>query len=457
MGLYKRRRDGEEQPYALGKLKLRLPFVHYKFELPDWIQGAILCVVPMSITAIMMDVLGIPFELAIAFVIINNFLYLLHTHFGDPSVVGWITAGIPLYVAFLSGFPEGEARIHALIALQFMLALIFLFMGVFKGADFFVKKIPNSLKAGILFGAAFAAIYGEFQADGRVWDMPWAILIGAALSFFMMFSETAAPLRQRLSLFRFIAQYGITVPFIVAYVLGLIIGEVARPEMSWSFVPLPMGEIIANYSIFGIGLPPFEYFIQALPLAIAAYVIAFGDILVVNSLLNKANEVRKDEKLVFYPGRNSIITSIRNFLQSIFMPFVGLSGPQWIAGQALVTNRYMNNDRSVMDSYWGGATGIFWGMSIALMLGPVVSIIQPSVSIGMALTMLLQGYLCGYLAMELLKDASNLQRGIAIIIGAVLAAQGATWGLAVGIVLWLFLEIDWTKSKRQSERWPDAS
>lgn len=451
MVFYKNRRDGSEQPSSAGPLRLRLPFLHYKLELPDWIQGAILSVVPMSITAIMLDVLGIPFEIAIAFVIINNFMYLLHTHFGDPSVVGWITAGIPLYVAFLTGFPEGEPRILALIALQLTIAFIFLFMGIFKGADFLVKKVPLSLKAGILFGAGFSAIFGEFAEDGRVWDMPWTILVGATLGFFMMFSNSASPLRERYSLFRYVAQYGIAIPFVIAYVIGIIISEVSVPSLTWNIVSIPFTEIVSNYSVFAVGFPSFEYFIQALPLAIAAYIIAFGDVLVVDSMLNKANEVRKDEKVVFRPGRNSIITSIRNFFQAIFMPFVGLSGPQWIAGQTLVTSRFMNNPRSVVDSYWGGATGVFWGMSFALMLGPLVSIIQPGVSLGMALTMLIQGYLCGHLAMELLKDSSNLQKGIAVIIGAVLVAKGAAWALAIGIVLWLALEIDWTRNKGKKQ------
>lgn len=451
MGIYKRRQDGLEQPSMLGPLKVRLPFVHYKIEIPDWIQGAILSVVPMSITAYMLDVLGIPFELAIVFVIINNFLYLLHTHFGDPSVVGWITAGIPLYVAFLSAYPEGAARIQALIALQAMVALIFLVMGLFKGAEYLVNKVPLSLKAGILIGAGFAAVFGEFKTDGRVWTMPITILIGAAFGFFMLFSKSAQPLRERYSLFRFVAQYGIAIPFALAYLFGVLIGEVSKPSISWSFTPMPIGEILSNYSIFGVGVPPFEYFLQALPLAIAAYIIAFGDVLVVSSLIKRANEVRKDEKIEFSPTRNSILVAIRNGVQSIFTPFLGMSGPQWTAGQALVTTRFMNNPRKVVDSYWGGATGIFWGMSFALLLGPVVTLFQPGLAIGMTLTMLIQGYLCGYLAMELLKDTSTLEKGIAVIIGAVLVAKGATWGLGVGLVLWILLELDWTKKKEKDQ------
>ncbi|HZW68332.1 MAG TPA: hypothetical protein VFF20_06975, partial [Pseudogracilibacillus sp.] len=408
---------------------------------------AILAVVPMSASAIMMDVLGIPFELAIAFVIINNFLYLLHTHFGDPAIVGWITAGIPLYVGFLSSFPEGEARILALIALQLSLAFIFLFMGIFKGADILVKHFPTSLKAGILLGAGFAAVFGEFAPDGRVWSMPITILLGTAFGFFMMFSRTAEPLRQKYQVFRYVAQFGIAIPFAVAYAFGILIGEVDMPSITWNIVPLPISEIVSTYSVFAVGFPDISYFIKALPLAIAAYIIAFGDILVASSLLKKADEVRPDEKLTFSPSRNSILSSIRNFIEGIFMPFLPLSGPQWTAGQVLVLNRYMNNSRKVIDSYWGGATGIYWGMSIALLLGPLVSLFQPGINIGMSLTLLIQGYLVGYLAMEMLSDRSNLERGIALIVGAILATQGAAWGLGVGIILWLLLEKQWIKAE----------
>src|SRR5699024_6095403 len=142
----------------------------------------------------------------------------------------------------------------------------------------------------------------------------------------------------------------------------------------------------------------------------------------------------------------TLFRSIRNFILGIFMPFLPLAGPQWTAGQVLVLNRYMNNDRSVVDSYWGGATGIYWGMSIALLLGPLVTLFQPGINIGMSLTLLIQGYLCGYLALEMLSQKTNLERGIAVIVGAILATQGAAWGLGVGILLWLLLEKEWVKS-----------
>jgi hypothetical protein len=104
----------------------------------------------------------------------------------------------------------------------------------------------------------------------------------------------------------------------------------------------------------------------------------------------------------------------------------------------------MNSSPEEEESYWGGATSIFWGMSIALLLGPLVTFFRPGLAIGLSLTLLLQGYLCGYLAMSMMK--TDMQRGIATVMGAVLATQGAAWGLGIGLGLYLFLERDWFKN-----------
>ncbi len=46
-----------ELPYAGGPLKLRIPFIHYRLEYQDFIQGAILSCIPLGITAAMVKVL----------------------------------------------------------------------------------------------------------------------------------------------------------------------------------------------------------------------------------------------------------------------------------------------------------------------------------------------------------------------------------------------------------------
>lgn len=130
-----------------GPLKLRLPFVHYRIEYQDFIQGAILCCVPLGITAVMVNLLGIPIEVAVLMVVINNFFYLAHTSFGCPSIAGWITAGVPLYIAYLSGFDPGPERLQALIALQILVGGIFLFLGVTGITKHIIKNFPVSMRA----------------------------------------------------------------------------------------------------------------------------------------------------------------------------------------------------------------------------------------------------------------------------------------------------------------------
>ena len=47
----------------------------------------------------------------------------------------------------------GKEQIQAMIALQMLVGLVFLFMGVTRLADKFVHAVPNSVKGGILLAA----------------------------------------------------------------------------------------------------------------------------------------------------------------------------------------------------------------------------------------------------------------------------------------------------------------
>ena len=66
MTAWQQRRDGDESPYIpLGPFKLRLPFIHYRFELPDYLQGLLMCAVDLAAIPLMVELLGMPFEAAI--------------------------------------------------------------------------------------------------------------------------------------------------------------------------------------------------------------------------------------------------------------------------------------------------------------------------------------------------------------------------------------------------------
>ncbi|MCJ8499604.1 hypothetical protein [Desulfatitalea alkaliphila] len=463
------REFGAEQPSSAGALKLRLPFVHYRIEYQDFIQGAILSCVPLGITAAMTGVLGIPIEIAVLMVVINNFLYLLHTSFGDPSVAGWITAGIPLYIAYLTGYAEGPERIQALIALQVLVGVIFLVMGVTGIAKTVIGKFPVSMRAGILLGAGFASLMRIFDpGQPFISQMPVAFLVAAFFSFFVLFSVRALAYRARYGWFAWVAGFGIAPGFVIGYIVGLITGEIPMPQGVFDqfIISLPFGEMFTSFSAFGIGMPSISMWISAFSLAIVAYVLAFGDILVLEAMILDADANRKDEKIVFEVPRNHIITSTRNLVQGFFMPYLPLCGPQWTGGQALVVNRYKHSTPDQEPSYWGGATSLFWGMSLAMVFHPLVQIILPARNIGFGLTLLIQGYLCVYIAFAMCTN--NAQRGIAGVMGAVLVTAnyvklwgspfwtGPTLALIVGAILYFSLEY-YSEEERKEDRDPKTT
>ncbi len=468
----KRKPGYEEQPSINPSfLKLRLPFYHYPIEYQDFIQGAILACVPLGITATMVPTLGIPIEVAVLMVMINNFFYLWHTSFGDPSIAGWITPGIPIYVAYFESFttsvvgPTGVyiERVQALIAVQLVLAIIFLVLGVSGLGRTLVEHIPKSITAGILLGSGLASLERIFNpAQPFVKDLPVSFLVSAFLSLFLLFSKRAVSWRKQNKIFQWIAGFGIVPGFVVGYILGVLTGEI---KVDWELITsrliidMPFGRMIKEVSVLGVGWPSATMFGAGIAVAVVAYIICFGDIIVLKALIKQADEARQDEKVVVHIGRTHVITGWRNLFQGLFLPYVPLLGPQWTGGQALVVQRYMHATPEQEYTYWGGATSMFWGMSIALLVNPIVQIMIPARNIGFGLTLLIQGYLCSYLAMEMVEN--NVQRAIAGIMAAalVMANYIKLWGspffsapamgLLVGIILYLSLEYESGKKNKK--------
>ncbi|HQC25146.1 MAG TPA: hypothetical protein PLQ02_03185, partial [Methanofastidiosum sp.] len=265
--------------------------------------------------------------------------------------------------------------------------------------------------------------------------------------------------RKRNKFLAWIGGFGIVPGFVIGYILGLITGEIKLDPSKLTqsvFISMPFDRMIAEVSPFGIGWPSPIMFGSGFAVAIVAYIIVFGDFIVLKALIKQADEARPDEKVVVPIGRSHIICALRNFVQGIFLPYPPFLGPQWTGGQALVVQRYMHATPEQEYTYWGGATSIFWGMSFALALNPIVQIMLPAKNIGLGLTLLIQGYLCSYLAMEMCQN--NIQRAIAgIMTGALIMANYvALWkpilgmyssffsapamGLLVGIILHILVE-----------------
>lgn len=432
-----KRKDGAEQPFwAFGPFKIRLPFVHYRWETAEMLQALIMFVVSLGMIPLLQKFLGLPYDVALAYVVVCGIGFMLPALLGVPLVPGWITPGIPVVLLFLGDFEPGPQAIQALFALQFLVFVIFLFLGITRLGSVLVRLIPNSMKGGIIIGAGIAALIGEIDAGGRLANTPISLVLGSLICLYLMFSVSFKGLTERVPFARKIVNYGMVPGMLVAIFIGIAVGEYDMPDVKWGITAPAFGEMW-NYLPFTVGFPDAQVFLLAVPTAIIAYVIAFGDIIVGQSLMQRADELRTDEKIDNNVDRIHLVTAIRNALHAFFAPYPGLAGPLWTAVAATMAERYKYG-RKAMDSIYSGA-GTFWITGfIALFILPLVSFFQPVLPIALSLTLILTGYICLMVGFEQLNN--NTERGIAGTMGVVLAVYGAGWGLAAGAVLYILVE-----------------
>ncbi|GHC50583.1 permease [Ulvibacter litoralis] len=433
MNRWKNHVYGAEAPYTpLGPFKLRLPFVHYRFELPDYFQGLLMCAVDLAAIPLMVDLLGMPFEAAIAIVMLNGLLYLTHHLLGDPVVPGWITPAIPLLIAYVEIFPMGPDRVHALISFQMTLGLLAVLLGSTRLASKVVQIIPQAIKSGIILGAGIAAIMVVFKEGGRFDMYPLSISIAVGLAFYLIFSKHFAKLTKSSKFWRNLGNLGIFPIVILAVIIAPLLREAPWPTIEWGITNPNFGLMFSDYTIFGVGFPPLEMFLTSIPTAFAAYIVLFGDVLQSKAILEEADEIRADEKIDYNANRAHLIFGGRNMLMSLFGPDITMSGPLWSAMHIVIVERYKQGKKS-MDSIFGGSGSFRWGTNTGLLFLPVVSLVKPILGIALALTLLIQGFVS--FRIGVMEARSKKDLGIAGVIAGVLVIKGAAWAFVTGILL----------------------
>ncbi len=442
-----RRVDGEEQPFIpipfAKSFKMRFPLIHWEIEVPELIQAAVVFVTGVSATAYLQDIFGLPFAVALSIVIVHECLYCLHQLFGDVLIGGWITPAVPLITTFLLTF-EGNDRIYALISMGFLLSIIFFVLGITGLAGKLVKVTPNSIKAGILIGAGVSAVIGRYgfasaAANGVGFaKMPIAFSFGVLISLFLLFSKGFREMKEdgNKGIVSLLAKAGFVPALVVAYIIGVFAGELAIPSISLSegiiFNPIPgLAWVNQNFSMLGIGFPPMEILIQTIPMAIVTYIIAFGDIIAGEQLLNEAAVIRTDEKIQIDTNKTNILTGIRNLIESLFSPTVTMSGPLWSAMTVTVVERYKGSKS--MYSIIGGAGTFNLFKAIFCFVIPLVALVQPILPLSMSLTLMIQSFACFYIAFGMLKTSE--ERGVAGVVGGILAIAGPAVGLTAGVAV----------------------
>lgn len=437
LSLWKTRAEGKEAPFIpLGPFHLRFPFIHYRFEWPDYVQGLLMCAVDLAAIPLLTNLLGMPFEAALAVIMLNGLLYLTHHLLGDPCIPGWITPAIPLILTFCQQFPEGVERIHALIAFQMTLGIFSIFLGVTKLSEKIVNHIPSAIKTGIILGAGLAAITSVFQVGGRFDSFPWSISISVGIAFYLLYSRHFLNLQKHSKTLTLIGKLGIFPIIILAVIVAPIFGEAAWPKIQWEFSSPDFITLWKEYTIFGIGMPPIMTYLTAIPTVLAAYIVLFGDILQNKALIKDGQKARPDEIVEYKTSRAHLIFGGRNMIMSFIGSDVTMCGPIWSAMQVVTIERWKKG-RKAMDSFYGGIGSFRWGTNTALFLMPIISLVQPILGVALALTLLIQGFV--NMKIGILEAKSSKDLGIGGIIATVLTVKGATWAFAAGILLCLLI------------------
>jgi hypothetical protein len=197
---------------------------------------------------------------------------------------------------------------------------------------------------------------------------------------------------------------------------------------------------MTEYLPFTVGFPNWDVFLLAIPTALIAYVIAFGDIIVGFSLVKRVDHIRVDEKIEENVDRVHLVTGLRNLIHAFFAPWPGLAGPLWTAAHATVAERYAMGRKSMESIYSGGGT--FWISGLAALFAlPLVTLFKPVLPIALSLTLILTAYICIMVGMEQLKD--SVERGVAGIVAVTLAMpdpKSTVYAVIVGLVLYFLIE-----------------
>ncbi|WP_240770676.1 xanthine/uracil/vitamin C permease [Neptunomonas sp. XY-337] len=435
-----KREYGAEQPYwPAGPFKIRLPFIHYRWETPEMIQGLVMFVVGLAMIPLLEKYLGMPYEAALAFTFVAGIGYILPALLGVPLVPGWITPAIPVVLLYLKGFEPGPEAIKALFALQLEVTFIFLFLGVTRLGSKLVDVIPNSLKSGIIIGAGIAAMMGELKVGGRIDATPISLIVGSLISAYVLFSLSFKSVVDANPLAKKIANFGMVPGMILAMVVGWVVGEYPLPEIEWG-ITQPDFALMFQYLTFTVGFPGWDVFLLAIPTAVIAYVIAFGDIIVGFTLVKRVEDIREDEKIEDSVDRVHLVTALRNGIHAFLAPWPGLAGPLWTAAHATVAERYAMG-RKAMDSIYSGG-GTFWMTGlVALFILPLVTLFKPVLPIALSLTLVLTAYICIMVGMEQLRN--SVERGVAGIVAVTLAMpdpKSTVYAVAIGLVLYFLIE-----------------
>lgn len=392
----------------------------------------------------MTQYLGLTFEEAVTMAFLHALLVSsAPILFGEPFAAGWITPALPLVLTFVTAgaYDDPTQRLQLMTALSLNFAALLFILGFTGLGKVLIEWLPPSLKGAIIMGAAIAAFLRVFTDDsaasGNVYQMP--VSMGVAIGICLMFTFSA-PMRRAKQKYRWlawIASLGLLPGFLAAAFVGALpfVGEI-HYSIQWGdhfglLVP-PFAQLFEKVTPFSIGWPTATMFIQCLPLAFIAYIILFGDIITGIEVLNSVKDKRPDEKIEFNVSRTHLATGIRNAIMALFAPFFPTQGSLWTGVHVIIVNRW-GEGRDKVDSLFSGISSYYiFGLPVLYLVLPFVTGLQPLMPVALALTLILTGFACAYVAMEIPR--SQTERGVVLLGGAALAVFPAWLGLIIAVL-----------------------
>lgn len=432
-----RRVYGAQQPHIkLGIFEIRIPFIHVRVTIPELLQGCCNGMLCFGAMATIMQCFGCSEEAAYAAAWLNAALYVINQLSGEPTVCGWIMPAVPLVTMFCLSYPEGS-RIQAGTALELILAVIFLVLGITGLAKKVIAFVPASIKGGVILGAALSSFYAEFKDGGRFSQFPIALYVSCALMVYLLYSPRfQRSVKNGGGFIKWIAGMGIMPAVVLAAVLAYVSGE---KQFAFSLFPifaLPNLKLMFNeLSPFVIGFPSLSMFLSAIPTAIAVYIVAFGDGLVLEGIVRDGCANRPDEYVNFNINRAYITTAIRNIVMGLVAPFPPLNSTLGAAFSIQLYQRYKTSDEKTYYSIHDGTVGANWGGGIFMLLTPMVCIFKPIAGIAMGLCQISQGFTCTAVGIGTCRNPIDLC--VAGTCAGIMVAKGAAWGLGAGIAAYI--------------------
>lgn len=432
-----------------GPFTCRIPFYHTRFHWQEALQGFFVAAATgLALVPIMTSAFGLSYEEAIAISLIHSILIgSALIFFGEPYAPGWVTPALPLVLSFvIGGYDDPVSRFQAMTALSINFAVLLIFLGVTGLGKKFVIWLPDTLKAGIILGAAIAAVYRVFVGDGSspsiISHQPISIVLACAVCLIFSFSLPLQKLREKYKLVALIAALGLLPGFFVAAVVGPMVGEI-NYNIEWGILLPPVADAFAKVSPFVIGWPSWDIFLSAMPLAIITYVILFGDIVTGNEVIRDGLRHRQDEHIDINPTRTHLSVGIRNGLLGLFAPFFPTQGAMWTGVQVIIVQRWAQG-KQAMDSLHSGLISYYlMGIPLLFFLKPLLSGLQPLLYVALALTLMLTAFACAYVALSIPRN--NTSRGTVLVIGAGLAFFDPWTGLALGVLATLLM-VGWDRN-----------